>query len=75
MPGVREGELKKTMLKMGISSEDGYIYFNELLYRCMKRVHGMMKLPKEMKVIELKTRFSIFFMTTIQASRGKNVKN
>lgn len=32
-----DAELKKAMLKMGIRCDDGYIYFNELLYRCMRR--------------------------------------
>ena len=32
-----DAELKKVMLKMGIRCDDGYIYFNELLYRCMRR--------------------------------------
>ena len=60
MPGVREGELKRTMLKMGIRSEDGYIYFNELLYRSMKRVYGNMKLNRDMLVTELKTQYKIY---------------
>jgi hypothetical protein len=55
MPGVRESELKRTMLKMGIRSDDGYIYFNELLYRAMKRVFGNLKLNKKMLALELKT--------------------
>jgi hypothetical protein len=55
LPGVREGELKRTMLKMGIRSDNGYIYFNELLYRSMKRVYGNMKLNRQMQIIELKT--------------------
>jgi len=50
-----EAELKKTMLKMGIRCDDGYIYFNELLYRCMRRQYGNFKLNKRMQIIELKT--------------------
>jgi len=38
---VDDSEIKKIMLKMGIKSDpDGYIFFNELLYRCMRRVYG-----------------------------------
>jgi len=35
-----DGEMKKTMIKMGIRCDDGFIYFNELLYRCMRRAYG-----------------------------------
>ena len=38
-----DGELKKQLLKMAINSESGYIYFNELLYRCMRKKYGNMK--------------------------------
>jgi hypothetical protein len=48
MPGVTEGDLKKNMLKMGIRCDDGYIYFNEMLYRCMKRVYGNFKMNRKM---------------------------
>ena len=55
MPGVTESDLKKNLLKMGIRSDDGYIYFNELLYRCMRRHYGNLKLNKKMQIFELKT--------------------
>jgi voltage-dependent calcium channel R type alpha-1E len=32
-----DDQMKKVMLKMGIRCDDGYVYFNELLYRCMRR--------------------------------------
>jgi hypothetical protein len=41
-----DGELKKQLLKMAIKSDNGYIYFNELLYRCMRRKYGNMKINK-----------------------------
>ena len=41
-----DGELKKQLLKMAIKSDNGYIYFNELLYRCMRRRYGNMKINK-----------------------------
>lgn len=43
-----DSEMKKTILKMGIRSEDGWIYFNELLYRSLRKVHGNFKLNKRM---------------------------
>lgn len=60
---VSESELKKQMLKMGIRTEDGWIFFNELLYRCMRRVYGTFKLNKKMQIIELKTLFKISIIT------------
>lgn len=51
------------MLKMGIRTEDGWIFFNELLYRCMRRVYGNFKLNKRMQIIELKTLFRISIIT------------
>ena len=43
-----DSEMKKTMIKMGIRCDDGFIYFNELLYRCMHRAYGNFKLNKRM---------------------------
>jgi len=50
---ISEPEMKKQMLKMGIRGEDGYIYFNELLYRCMRRVYGRFKLNRAMTIFEI----------------------
>ena len=55
--------MKKTMIKMGIRCDDGYIYYNELLYRCMRRCYGNFKLNKRMYIIELKTMFKIMQKT------------
>lgn len=41
-------EMRKQMLKMGIKSENGFVYFNELLYRVMRRKYCMFKLSKKM---------------------------
>lgn len=60
---VSDSELKKQMLKMGIRTEDGWIFFNELLYRCIRRVYGTFKLNKKMQIIELKTLFKISLIT------------
>jgi hypothetical protein len=58
-----DGELKKQLLKMAIKSDNGYIYFNELLYRCMRRKYGNMKISRKMQIFELKTQYKIFLMT------------
>lgn len=43
-----EGDLKKHILKMAIKADNGYIFFNEMLYRCMRRKYGNMKINKKM---------------------------
>jgi len=58
-----DGELKKQMLKMAIKSDQGYIFFNEMLYRCMRRKYGNMKINKKMQIFELRTQYSIYLMT------------
>jgi|LauGreDrversion4_2_1035121.scaffolds.fasta_scaffold349919_1 hypothetical protein len=55
MPNLDDGDLKRSVLKMGIKSDEGYVYFNELLYRSMRRVYGNFKLGKQMQIFELKT--------------------
>lgn len=49
-----EAEIKKNLLKMGIRNENGFIYFNELLYRAMRRKYGNFKVNKNMQVTELR---------------------
>jgi hypothetical protein len=56
---VSENELKRQMLKMGIRVEEGFIYFNELLYRSMRRVYGKFKLNRQMTVFEISTQFRL----------------
>ena len=34
--GARDEEINRTILKMGINVDDGFIYFNEMLYRIMR---------------------------------------
>ena len=55
MPALDDADLKRSMLKMGIRADEGYVYFNELLYRAMRRVYGNFKLKKNMQIFELKT--------------------
>jgi len=75
MPGIQEPDLKRNMLQMGIRADEGYIYFNELLYRCMRRIYGDMKLNKEMQIIELKTQFRIFMTTLKIQQKTRRLKN
>jgi hypothetical protein len=64
------GELKKQMLKMAIKSDNGYVYFNELLYRCMRRKYGNMKINKKMQIFELLTQYRIYLMTLEIQQKG-----
>ena len=52
---TNEKSVKKIMLRMGIRSDDGFVYFNELLYRCMRRLYGNFKLNRKMQIAELIT--------------------
>lgn len=53
--GTRYSDIKKRLLKMGIKSDEGWVYFNELFYRLMRDVHFDSKLNKKMQIIELTT--------------------
>ena len=53
-------EILKQLLKMGLKNENGFIYFNELLYRCMRRKYGNFKINKKMQIFELRTQFQIY---------------
>lgn len=48
---------------MGIKSDNGFVYFNELLYRCMRRKYGNMKIKKKMQIFELRTQYKIYLKT------------
>lgn len=48
------------MLKMSIRGDNGYVYFNELLYRCMKRKYGPVRMNRKNQIIELSTKYRIF---------------
>ena len=60
---------------MAINADIGYIYFNELLYRCMRKKYGNMKINKRMQVFELRTQFQIFLMTREKQVKNKAVDN
>jgi hypothetical protein len=60
---------------MGIRCDDGFIYFNELLYRCMRRAYGNFKLNKRMQIIELKTQYKIMGKTLAAQNLQSKLKN
>lgn len=60
---------------MGIRSEGGWIYFNELLYRCFRREFGNFKLGKKMQIVELKTQFKLFVLTMKAKQEGRQANN
>jgi len=65
-----EAEIKKNLLKMGIKNENGFIYFNELLYRSMRRKYGNFKVNKLMQINELRTQFQIYLKTQREIHGG-----
>ena len=38
--GTRELDVSRAIIQMGINVEDGFIYFNEMLYRIMRAQFG-----------------------------------
>ncbi len=48
---------------MGIRSDGGYIYFNEMLYRCMRRQFGNFRLSKKLQIAELITQYKVYSLT------------
>lgn len=72
---ITDDELTKKILSMGIKVDDGWIYFNELLYRCLKRCYGNFKLNKRMQLIELNTQFKIYILTMQTKNAGQRQRN
>ena len=64
-PSTTDAEAKKILLKMGIKSENGFIYFNELLYRLMREqyVTDKFTLNTKMTIVELTTQFKLYNLT------------
>ena len=60
---MKDDAIKKNLLKMGIKSEGGFIYFNELLYRLMREKYVKFKLNTPMAILELTTQFKLYQMT------------
>jgi hypothetical protein len=57
---MEESDQKRIMLKMAIRGDDGYVFFNELLYRCMRRKYGNFKMDSKNQTKELITKYRIF---------------
>ena len=58
--GTGEDVMKKKILRMGIKTENGFIQFNELLYRLMRDEYGgqrgkVFRLTRRMQIIEITT--------------------
>jgi hypothetical protein len=61
---------------MGIKGDNGFIYFNELLYRCMRRKYGNFKVNQKMQIFELRTQFQIYQKTLEIQNKGlKRLQN
>ena len=58
--GSKISDVKKKLLKMGIKTDNGFIYFNELLYRLMREQYCKFKLNKRMTLVELTTQFKLY---------------
>lgn len=56
---ARSTDIQRVILKMGIQVDDGFIYFNEMLYRVMRAQFGRVKQNKVMALNELVTQFRI----------------
>ena len=56
---------------MGIRSEDGWIYFNELLYRCMRKQYCTFKLNKTMTLFEINIQFKVLMKRMEIAAKEK----
>ena len=57
MPNLEKDLIKREIIQMGIRSEEGMVFFNELLYRTMRRVYGNLKLSSDLRKFEFKTQF------------------
>ena len=58
---------------MGINVDDGFVYFNEMLYRVMRGQFGQVRYNKTMAWNELVTQYAITELT-LQAKESSSVK-
>ena len=52
---AKEMDVNRTIIQMGINVDDGFVYFNEMLYRVMRAQYGKVKFNKVMALNELVT--------------------
>lgn len=57
---------------MGIKSIHGFVFFNELLYRCMRRKYCTFKINKKMQIFELKNQIRIYELGKTMENSKKN---
>jgi hypothetical protein len=71
LPGQEES-IDKIMLKMGIRSHNGFIYFNELLYRLMRYKYLTFDLNTNMIIKELVMQYRLYELTyqTMNSSKA-----
>ena len=61
--GTKKSEVKKKLLRMGIRTDNnGFIYFNELLYKLMREIYCTFKLNNTMAKYELVTQYRLFLL-------------
>ena len=58
-----EQDVQRIILKMGINVDDGFIYFNEMLYRLMRAQYGKVNFNRVMALNELVAQFRIIEIT------------
>ena len=63
MEGARELDVQSIIIKIGIQVDDGFIYFNEMLYRIMRAQFGRVRFNKVMALNELITQYKIMELT------------
>jgi len=69
-----EGDIDKLVLKMGINVDDGFVYFNEMLYRIMRMqfmVNQGVRLNSVMTINELVVQFKIAEITMQEKTARK----
>lgn len=66
----------RSVVKMGVESdEDGFVYFNELLYKSMKRLHGDEHINnKKLALNEIETKKKIQQITNLQIKKSREVE-
>ena len=72
--GTKEDEMKKKILQMGVGTENGFIHFNELLYRLARAEYGgkggeVFRLPPSMQVIEVRTQYKLAELARRQCAK------
>lgn len=73
---AKDAVIDRIVLQMGINVDDGFIYFNEMLYRIMRAqfvTAKNLKFNKVLTVSELVTQFKLAEQTLIaKAAKGIN---